>query len=233
MLVFQSAKSTTWYAVSDGYWNSPAVWSTGAVPPYISADTFQIQSHVIISSNLILNPTGQMTIDANGGICGHKKMICYANTRVTKYGVLQLDSMEVRGGVVNCYAPGLVILSHYAFVVGSGSSFVINGCSLNVGAWFNCTQPEFAFQLAGIDEQSSAAIFIYPNPSNGIFKINLAGKKLKTVFLFNILGDVLFQTNASTNTTFNIDISQASPGVYYVKALSDNGEVMVKKVVKE
>jgi hypothetical protein len=233
LLIFQSTKATTWFAVSDGYWNSPAVWSTGVVPPYISTDTFKIQSHVIISSNLILNPTGQMTIDANGGICGHKKMICYSNTRVTKYGILQLDSMEVRGGVVNCYAPGQVIFSYNAFIVGSGSSFVINGCSLQVGGWFNCTQPEFAFQLAGINEQSSDAIAIYPNPSNGILKINLKEKKLKTIFVYNMLGDVLFQTNAANNSTFNIDISQASPGIYFVKALSDNGEVIVNMVVKE
>ncbi len=174
-----------------------------------------------------------MTIDANGGICGHRKMICYSNTRVTKYGILQLDSMEVRGGIVNCYAPGQVIFSYNAFIVGSGSSFVINGCSLQVGSWFNCTQPEFAFQLAGVNEQLNDAMAIYPNPSNGIFKITLTEKKIKTIFVYNVFGEVLFQTNAANISTYNIDISQASRGKYYVKASSDNGEVMVNKVVKE
>jgi hypothetical protein len=85
--------------------------------------------------------------------------------------------------------------------------------------------------------RNKSGIEVLPNPNNGSFTLTYLNQDeksaLKEIKVYDILGQTVWRTSTTTSSTYNIDISQASPGIYYVKALSNNGEVMVKKVVKE
>lgn len=65
-------------------------------------------------------------------------------------------------------------------------------------------------------------LFIYPNPSNGIFNIqNTDISKVKSIFVYTVLGEIIF-TKAITASETTIDISGQPKGVYLYKVWNEN-----------
>ena len=56
---------------------------------------------------------------------------------------------------------------------------------------------------------------------------------VKEVKVFDIMGKEVWSVGASSNSMFDIDISQYSQGVYYVRSVNDQGDVDIKKLIKE
>ncbi|MCH6235253.1 T9SS type A sorting domain-containing protein [Cognataquiflexum rubidum] len=79
-------------------------------------------------------------------------------------------------------------------------------------------------------EESKFSLTVYPNPSNGIFKINLsqAGAEIS---IFDSTGKPVFHQQVQTQETF-IDISDFPSGIYFLQAWNGR-EVVGKKVVVE
>jgi hypothetical protein len=80
------------------------------------------------------------------------------------------------------------------------------------------------------------AIQITPNPNNGSFQLNITKNEkpvgVKEVKVCDPMGKVIWEKGASTNAVFNIDISNSSSGIYYVKCVNEFGDVEVKKLIK-
>ncbi len=218
MLIFHSAKSTTWVTVSSGYWNSPSVWSSGVVPPHSSSDTFHIKHPIIITSSLAFNSNALFQIDSFGGICGHYTVTCSTGARIIKFGILELDSLLIPGGMVNCYPPGQVILTWAAIIWNSGA---LNsyGSSLAVGPWFNCVQPAYSFE-AGIEEISGGSFSISPNPLT--FQTTLTfseEQKNILVKITDVLGKEIRTINFSGKELI-IEKGEMGKGIYFVEITS-------------
>ncbi len=78
-------------------------------------------------------------------------------------------------------------------------------------------------------------IKIYPNPSNGIFnlEINNVENNTYTVKVFDIIGVVVY-TKTITGSSYikeQIDISQNAKGMYFLSIESDNGSVISKRII--
>ena len=74
-------------------------------------------------------------------------------------------------------------------------------------------------------------INIYPNPSEGVFNVSIAGVKIKEIRVFNVLGcEILKQVQNDQNTT--IDMSNEAKGMYFVSVQTDK-EIINKKMVIE
>ena len=74
------------------------------------------------------------------------------------------------------------------------------------------------------------SISVYPNPANSIVNI-IANSNLKSIQLYDVQGRIL-QTKIVNQTTENLDISNQSKGIYFLKITSDDG-VKVEQIVKE
>ena len=90
-------------------------------------------------------------------------------------------------------------------------------------------------QKSGIDETSlSDRISIYPNPSNGLFTIDLMGLKDHdiSVSILNSLGDEIMQvSNGSTvKGKYYVDLSTYARGIYVVKVVTNEGTAL-KRIV--
>jgi len=71
----------------------------------------------------------------------------------------------------------------------------------------------------------------FPNPTNGIFTIELEANKKYDVTVNNVLGQTVISTTTSgMNTT--IDLSNFGKGVYTVE-LKNNNSAYVEKVIVE
>ncbi len=84
---------------------------------------------------------------------------------------------------------------------------------------------------------SNSTITIYPNPSNGIFTLDISGTNqgLDNYYtIYNMLGTTLFQKKINggiENYKENIDLTSLSKGIYFLE-VSCNGEKTTHKLVK-
>ena len=81
----------------------------------------------------------------------------------------------------------------------------------------------------GINENSLAQNFeIYPNPTDGIFKVK--GKNIDKIEVFNISGN-LIQSQMVKNTINYININNQPKGFYFIKAFFKSGSSKVEKLI--
>ncbi|MCW3071240.1 MAG: hypothetical protein JWO44_1130 [Bacteroidetes bacterium] len=167
LLVANTGFSTSWTSVAAGFWNDPSTWSTNTIPPYSSSDTFYIKHPVAFQDNLFFNNAALLKIDSAGGLCGHHNITAATGSTILKYGIIELDTMNIPGGHVNFYAPGQAIFTMNG-TLSSGGSLSVSGCSLAVGPWFECVQPTFSFTI-GITEYNKETVHVFPDPATDHF----------------------------------------------------------------
>lgn len=80
-------------------------------------------------------------------------------------------------------------------------------------------------------------ISISPNPNNGTFKITVTENNnpiaVKELKVYDLMGKVIWQTGASSYNEFDVDITNYSQGIYYVRSVNEDGVIEVKKLVKQ
>ncbi len=74
-------------------------------------------------------------------------------------------------------------------------------------------------------------IEIFPNPSTGMFTLNLPGENQKTIIVYDLMGKIVFERN-TFDTTQLVDLTSQANGVYIVKVVSGN-EIILNRVIKQ
>jgi CO dehydrogenase/acetyl-CoA synthase epsilon subunit len=94
---------------------------------------------------------------------------------------------------------------------------------------------KYSLNGVGIPEipQETLKIKIYPNPTTSKLKIECEEMNVESVEVFDIVGKIV-STHHFITSSFHqtIDISHLNNGIYFVKVLAKQGEI-VKKVVKQ
>lgn len=86
-------------------------------------------------------------------------------------------------------------------------------------------------QLATVNFNDSKSISAYPNPTSGI--LDLAGKNISSVQVFDLLGKQISSTNYSALNNVTLNMSGLNSGVYLVKVTNDLGATSSVKVIKQ
>lgn len=80
-------------------------------------------------------------------------------------------------------------------------------------------------------------IGIVPNPNNGSFQISVTKNNqtvgVKDVKVYDMIGKVIWENNTPLGNLFNVDISGYAPGIYYVRAINEAGDIDLKKLIKQ
>jgi hypothetical protein len=76
-------------------------------------------------------------------------------------------------------------------------------------------------------------IAVFPNPSKGIFNISFGNLNPNKIEVYDISGKLILQKNSLevTNNQANIDLSNTSDGVYFVKISTENNTI-TKRIIK-
>ena len=71
-------------------------------------------------------------------------------------------------------------------------------------------------------------ISVYPNPSNGVFTMQVKSQELRTnsVEVYNVLGEKVYSQLNIQNQTFNIDLPSQPNGVYFYRVIANSGELI-------
>jgi len=224
-LFLQSAKATIWQTVANGNWSTPGAWQGGVAPPTSSADTFLIKHNINITANLNFATNALLFVDSVGGICGHYTVTVQPGAKIIKYGTINIDVIDVPGGLVNCYNPGGVIITQYG-ILSNGGQLNTFGCSLIVGPWFTCVFPN---PENSIQNFQSPQFNLYPNPAQNNFTVEVSDNNKQTISVFDVNGKQVLLQNI--NGTTNIDVSNLNQGVYNVNCSNSQGVINKRLVI--
>ncbi|MBP6039037.1 MAG: T9SS type A sorting domain-containing protein [Flavobacterium sp.] len=77
-------------------------------------------------------------------------------------------------------------------------------------------------------------VFIYPNPSKGMFNISLGNLQPTGIEVYDLTGKKVYEKKEVTISNFEtkIDLSNVTQGIYFVKII-DNNQSTVKRIIKE
>ena len=79
-----------------------------------------------------------------------------------------------------------------------------------------------------VDKQITA----YPNPTNGILKLNSNNSLIKEVSVYDLLGKEVFNSKFSPLNNVNLDLNSLQAGNYILKTTSDSGKTETTKILK-
>ena len=88
---------------------------------------------------------------------------------------------------------------------------------------------EFIEDCTEVSETSSIVTAVYPNPTEGMTKIE--AENMKYISIFNMLGEKVFECSANGDT-FEYDFSRQSTGVYFIKVETAKGIETMRVTVK-
>lgn len=104
-----------------------------------------------------------------------------------------------------------------------------SGYTATAGSSLIVDELKFDYTGMGIDDNFSNNFYIYPNPSNGIFNVNLANKETTHFTVYNSLGQVIYQT--TTNNIVNtIDLSSYNKGLYLLE-INNGKSIQSRKLI--
>ena len=87
----------------------------------------------------------------------------------------------------------------------------------------------------GLDENTLNTVSVYPNPTSGLFTVELSGKNDKnvTIQVVNTLSAVVFEKSGieiNGNFKTNINLSEFNNGIYFLIIKNNNGRI-VKRII--
>ena len=84
-----------------------------------------------------------------------------------------------------------------------------------------------SFTPLGVDEFDLTHVKMYPNPTNEILYIK--GITIKHLTIIDANGKKIFEQKKANN---QIEIKQLTPGIYFLKIVSENNTLITKKFIK-
>lgn len=95
------------------------------------------------------------------------------------------------------------------------------------------TENEFEVLASSIEEiDSDLSLSIYPNPSNGIIRLDSNYGLEGRVQVINLLGKVVFETETSLNNA-ELNLGDIQSGTYFIKIMAGGSQVMKKIIINK
>jgi len=138
------------------------------------------------------------------------------NTNAKLYTLLYRSSLDAEFSPL--YAGNLV----------SGEAVLFNNIKLKSGFYTLALSEEQVSFPNGIQEQFLNQIYVYPNPANTHYSLNLENES--QVIIYDITGKVVYKQihNSIDNT---IDVAKLKPSYYLVKVLEKNKQYLTKLII--
>jgi hypothetical protein len=115
---------------------------------------------------------------------------------------------------------------------GPGNHILIYSFADNAGCAGETNEMVTVDGCVGIEQVVPASLLIHPNPTTGKVAVKLSGiSKDASIRLYNMHGELLME-HSGANGTSEIDLSEFSRGIYFLRLLSGK-ETVAKKIILE
>ncbi len=81
-------------------------------------------------------------------------------------------------------------------------------------------------------KEESHNILVTPNPGYGMFTLSAEGKDLKDVYVYDVLGKIVYQNTNTKDIMFDIDITNYPKGIYLIKVV-ETDQVKTIKIINQ
>jgi hypothetical protein len=240
-----------------GYFNSPAIaFGSTTLTNFGNTNAFIAKyganGNVLWAKSAggnVIDEGQSTSTDGNGNVF----ITGYFSSPTITFGSILLTN----AGNDNVFIAKYDSLGNVIWAKSAGGSSIDEGQSIStdgngnvyVSGWFS--SPTIAFgstiltsgemfigklsSTTGINEvELDNSILIYPNPTSG--KLTIQNKNLRLtnieIEIFNVIGENIYKSQSSSQQ-FIIDISSEPSGVYFLKIISQDGSLAVKKIIKE
>ena len=88
------------------------------------------------------------------------------------------------------------------------------------------------FSVGTEEKKNEEKCRIFPNPNNGKFEIIVNSRKINTIEITDVLGNLILKSEINKESIL-IDLSDKLNGIYFVKIIDSKENIVVKKVVKQ
>jgi len=124
-------------------------------------------------------------------------------------------------GLIESSSPCVTVAQSYTL-----NCFNYNGISLYPDTASNCDQ---VTQINSLNI-SSNSIKVYPNPSNGIFAVDIdPSLNICKIIISDLLGNIILQQKVNNQTELSID--KVPNGIYLLSFIAKNGRVINRKII--
>mgnify|MGYP000910275021 CR=1 FL=1 len=106
----------------------------------------------------------------------------------------------------------------------------LRAVSENFGDWEKFIWYDFT-PVGNVDIPLDKTVSLYPNPAEDIVKVALSDKTNATIQITDLKGKIILQEKTNYQTETNINIDGLPAGLYLVKVISDEFNVLKKLVV--
>ena len=87
--------------------------------------------------------------------------------------------------------------------------------------------------VLGINDFNTENIIkVFPNPCNDIITVSLSNSEIKTIHIYNILGEKINTIQSNNKSQIEINISDLKSGIYLLSIIDSTNRITLKKVVK-
>ncbi len=139
-----------------------------------------------------------------------------ADAGFADYNWYDCSDTSVVGASIQLFTPTL-----------SGSYMV---CVYTTEGCYTCSECEDVL-ITGIEENSVSQIQVYPNPSTGLFEVNLGSLQSVSVHVLEITGKAILE-DQKTSDRFMLDLSDFANGVYSLRITTSAGSVTWKLLLQ-
>ncbi len=118
------------------------------------------------------------------------------------------------------------IVSTPSTLVSTGGAVTINSITQSN----SCIETPLCI-ITGIDDpHKSHTIYIYPNPSSGIFSMQ-SSEKITSIEIMNVLGEIIYSKSINSEKA-KIDLSEKAKGIYFV-TICEGSKTRIEKIIKD
>lgn len=104
-------------------------------------------------------------------------------------------------------------------------------CCLTI--YWNGTNWQWTSEYSlGVDDIEPVTASVFPNPSNDVINISLDQGQISKIELYSITGHLIYKEDINSQT-HALNISNYPSGVYLVRVINQNNEILNTKVLKE
>ena len=118
---------------------------------------------------------------------------------------------------------GMIVFLNDSFGFSSGSS-----TSSTVGGVYKYD----LIPLSAPSFDSKRNLLAYPNPTNGILKLNSDNSFIKEASVFDLAGKQVYSSKFSSLNNVDLDLKPLKTGLYLLKVTSDSGKTETMKIMK-
>ena len=129
--------------------------------------------------------------------------------------------------VVMITRPGSKLFFSTAPYYGLLMNVIYSGPTTIAGAYVY----DYTFATNVIDAKESLEFSMYPNPVENQLNIVFNDNQNKTIEIYNVLGETIYQNNHVINK-LQIDVKTLEKGVYFIKTTDKNNNISTNKFIK-